>query len=301
MSSIYNGVIYQPITVDVSQPNEFAPLLVKQKDAYTRGYDVTLTDNGAALTIPTENTTVWLNCRNQTDPDKRASATGTINSDGTVSVIVPAAVMDVAGYIQCDISVITAVGTDTHILKSTLFYLNCEAAANPNGTTSAAEDSILAGIAAGTIIPPAGPYVPKTRTIADIDLCDDITAEELIAALGIDGSGVIIIDAETSADWNDEIPTDFEGEEGNVAFYDGKLWLLYQITKNAGHTYYFWESLVDYADFEAALQGKEDTGNKTNAITSENKNSTTKFPTLKAVADYVDRIVGDVETLLTDV
>ena len=185
MSTTYNGVIYQNISVDVSQQNEFAPLLVKQKDAYTRGYIITLTDNGEKLTIPTANTTAWFNCRNQTDPTKRASATGTINNDGTVTVLVPSTVMDVAGFIQCDVSIITASGGNTNILKSTLFYLNCEAAANPDGTSSAAEDTILAGIAAGIIVPPSGPYVPKTRKIAGVDLQDDITAAELQTALSV--------------------------------------------------------------------------------------------------------------------
>ena len=185
MSITYDGTIYEELSVDVSQQNEFAPRLVKQGDAYTRGYIITLTKNGEPLTIPTENTTALFNCRNKTDKTKRASATGTININGTVTVKVPTVVMEVAGFIQCDISIITASGNDTNILKSTLFYLNCEEAANPNGTTTAAEDSILAGIAAGNIVPPAGPYVPKTRQIAGIDLQDDITAAELKAALSV--------------------------------------------------------------------------------------------------------------------
>lgn len=191
MSTTYNGTIYEELAVDVSQQNEFPPCLVKQGDAYTRGYIITLTNNGEPLTIPTTNTIVWFNCRNQTDPTKRASAAGTINEDGTVTVIVPTVVMEVAGLIQCDISIITASGNDTNILKSTLFYLNCEEAANPDGTTTAAEDSILAGIAAGTIGPPAGPYVPKTRKIAGIDLQDDITTQELKTALDVDISGKV--------------------------------------------------------------------------------------------------------------
>ncbi len=185
MSITYDGTIYEELSVDVSQQNEFAPRLVKQGDAYTRGYIITLTKNGEPLTIPTANTTAWFNCRNKTDKTKRASATGTINSNGTVTVKVPTVVMEVAGFNQCDISIITASGNDTNILKSTLFYLNCEEAANPNGTTTAAEDSILAGIAAGNIVPPAGPYVPKTRQIAGIDLQDDINAADLKTALSV--------------------------------------------------------------------------------------------------------------------
>ena len=84
----YNGSIIQNITLDVSQFNPIAPILVKQKDAYTRGFKVTITDNGTPIQIPNDGTaSVVFNCENQegidnqTGENKRASVYGTINND----------------------------------------------------------------------------------------------------------------------------------------------------------------------------------------------------------------------------
>ena len=214
MSVTYNGVIWENISVDVSRPNEFAPRLVKQKDAYTRGYIITLTDNGEKLTIPVANTTAWFNCSNKTDPTKRASAEGSINNDGTVSVLVPAVVMDVAGYIQCDVSIITASGNDTHILKSTLFYLDCQEAANPNGTSSATEDTILAGIVTGTLVPP-GVFRPRVIT-------------ETFSGTGI--------------------PTDYPGTLFEIVAYESSLYFLSQILGTEEEPLYHWYKLIDETD-----------------------------------------------------
>lgn len=163
---VYGGKIYERISVDVSQPNMFAPPLVKEGDAGTRGFIITVTDNGDPINIP-DTATVWLNCSNTADAEKHASAEGTINSDGTVTVDVPTVVMEVPGIIECDVSIITLSGTDeTEILKSTLFCLSCERAANKNGTSTKAEDSILAGIASGEIEVPgaSGPQGPPGPT-----------------------------------------------------------------------------------------------------------------------------------------
>lgn len=160
---VYGGKIYERISVDVSQPNMFAPPLVKEGDAGTRGFIITMTNNGDPITIP-DTATIWLNCSNTADAEKHASVEGTINSDGTVTVDVPTVVMEVPGIIECDVSIITLSGTDeTEILKSTLFCLSCERAANKNGTSTEAEDSILARIASGEIEVPgaSGPQGPK--------------------------------------------------------------------------------------------------------------------------------------------
>ena len=175
MSTVYNGVILEEISVDVSQPNDFAPKFVKQGDAYTRGYVATITQNGVKLDVQTSGVTVYFNCCNQTDKTKKASLMGTVNSNGTVTVIVPEVVMEVEGYIYCDISIISASGGDTHILKTTLFVLLCEKAANKDMTTSEAEDNLLAGILAGTIHIPGitggmafAPINPSASEIASL-------------------------------------------------------------------------------------------------------------------------------------
>ena len=299
MSITYDGTIYEELSVDVSQQNEFAPRLVKQGDAYTRGYIITLTENGEPLTIPTANTTAWFNCRNKTDETKRASATGTINSNGTVTVKVPTVVMEVAGFIQCDVSIITASGNDTNILKSTLFYLNCEEAANPNGTTTAAEDSILAGIAVGTIVPPAAPYVPKTRKITDeLDLHEDITTEQIKHILNLDDarllktanayeshaqSGLLYIENATNPNFVYKVYASLFGNYlGELRYFvSGTLECQFFVKVNGQiqyHTRRDSSNPDDWNDWESYLNTKE---------------SYTK--------DEIDSMIGDIESLLAEV
>lgn len=315
MSSVYNGVIYQPINVDVSQPNEFAPLLVKQKDAYSRGYDITLTDSGKALNISTQNSTVWFNCCNQSDTRKKASVAGTINENGTVTVIVPAVVMDVKGLIQCDISVITAVGEETHILKSTLFYLNCEAAANPDNVTSEAEESILAGIAAGTICPPGGPYVSKARKIAGIDLQDDISSSDLADALWDD---LGIEDSAKRQQFSIPNLNDLKSVPKGQYYYSSERETIGVKLSDAtsisdsSPAQYIETYTADHID--TAIGGKENVSNKSNNFsfdltpTAAEEN---QYPTVAQLKrflsgtyydiDEIDAKIGNIETLLSQV
>lgn len=242
---VYDGKVYLRLSVDVSQPNMFAPPLVKQGDSNTRALVITLTDNSEPIAIP-DDATVWLNCRNTADNEKRASVECEINADGTVTGIVPTVVMEAAGIIECDVSVITlSESNETELLKSTLFCLSCERAANKEGTTTEAEDSILTGIASGEITIPAakgdpGPPGPP----------------------GPEGSSVTIINAETvpeSASWGDEIPYTYVGEYGDVAFWNGELWYLSAINEYGAQKTYAWErllSLFDLEELENAINAK---------------------------------------------
>ena len=97
-----------------------------------------------------------------------------------------------------------------------------------------------------------------------------------------------IIDEETSASWTDTIPQTYDGGGKIVAFWAGNLWVLYNVSVNQqGATVYNWGKLLDEADITLLLNDKENTSNKANAITNDNKQSTTKFPTIKAVVDYL--------------
>lgn len=239
---VYEGKVNIRLSVDVSQPNMFAPPLVKQGDSNTRALVITLTDNSEPIAIP-DDATVWLNCRNTADNEKRASVECEINADGTVTGIVPTVVMEAAGIIECDVSVITlSESNETELLKSTLFCLSCERAANKDGTTTEAEDSILTGIASGEITIPAakgdpGPPGPP----------------------GPAGSSVTIINAETvpeSANWDGEIPTTYAGqtgEKGEIAFWNGELWYLYNVATLGQTTYYHWDKVAVTEDLEAKM------------------------------------------------
>lgn len=243
MSNIeYEGKVNIRLSVDVSQPNMFAPPLVKQGDSNTRALVITLTDDSEPIAIP-DVATVWLNCRNTADNEKRASVECEINADGTVTGIVPTVVMEAAGIIECDVSVITlSESNETELLKSTLFCLLCERAANKDGTTTEAEDSILAGIASGEITIPAakgdpGPPGPP----------------------GPAGSSVTIINSETvpeSAEWDGEIPTTYAGqtgEKGEIAFWNGELWYLYNVATLGQTTYYHWDKVAVTEDLEGKM------------------------------------------------
>lgn len=275
---VYDGKIYEHLSVDVSQPNMFAPPLVKEGDSGTRGFIITVTDNGEPIAIPTT-ATVWLNCSNTADAEKHASAAGTINSDGTVTVDVPTVVMEVPGLIECDVSIITLSGADeTEILKSTLFCLSCERAANKDGTSTKAEDSILAGIASGEIeVPgasgpqgPAGPAGPQGPAGADgFSPSATVTKSGDTATITItdkngtttttikDGKGVRVITPEESQGWDDEIPLTFAGKLYDIAGWNDKLWVLNQIAAvPAGGTNYFWEPLISAYELDTGLEAK---------------------------------------------
>lgn len=139
----YTGVVYQEISVDVSEPNQFAPILVAQGDAYTRGLKITMTQHGEKLNIPNTGVTAALNACNMADNTKKASVMAEISSDGTITAIIPSVVMEAAGYVQCDVSVIGSDGSNTAILKSTVFYLNCEASADTDGSSQPPEDDVI--------------------------------------------------------------------------------------------------------------------------------------------------------------
>lgn len=280
---VYDGKIYEHLSVDVSQPNMFAPPLVKEGDSGTRGFIITVTDNGEPIVIPTI-ATVWLNCSNTADAEKHASAAGTINSDGTVTVDVPTVVMEVPGLIECDVSIITLSGADeTEILKSTLFCLQCERAANKDGTSTKAEDSILAGIASGEIEVP--------------------------------GKGVRIITPEESQGWDDEIPLTFAGDLYDIAGWNDKLWVLNQIAATpGGGTNYFWEPIISAYEFDTALEAKMDlapinpTAEKINAMAAGqfygdtvNHKGVIKGGQSFYDTTYIDAMIGDIETLLSQV
>lgn len=139
----YTGVIYQDISVDVSEPNQFAPLLVAQGDAYTRGLVITITQHGEKLNVPNTGVNASLNACNMADNSKKASTMATINSDGTITAIIPSVVMEVAGYVQCDVSIIGSNVSNATVLKSTVFYLSCEASADTDGSSQPPEDDVI--------------------------------------------------------------------------------------------------------------------------------------------------------------
>lgn len=289
---VYGGKIYEKLSVDVSQANVFAPPLVKEGDSGTRGLIITVTNNGEPIEIP-DSATAWLNCSNTADKEKHASVEGVINEDGTVTVDVPTVVMEVPGIIECDISIITLSESDqTEILKSTLFCLSCEKAANKSGTSTEAEDSILAGIAAGEITIPAakgdpgpqgpvGPVGPQGEQ--GPQGVQGLQGEQGPAGpqgpQGPAGSGIRVVTPEESQGWTDSIPTSFAGELYDIAGWNKYLWQLVNIDNGL----YYWDKLLTEEDLVNALNNYY-TRTQVNSLISTKMDLAPLNPTAEQIA-----------------
>lgn len=117
--------IIREIRVDVSQPNVFQAIVAKQLDCNSRFLKITLVDFGVKIEVPkTAKVTI-----NANRPDgKSDSFMGVANNDGTITVPLAQWMLEVAGELKCDVSVINT--TDNKRLTSTDFYVNVQEAAN---------------------------------------------------------------------------------------------------------------------------------------------------------------------------
>ena len=102
-----------------------------------------------------------------------------------------------------------------------------------------------------------------------------------------------------SAQWYaGEIPDDFSGNGYILALWKEELYYLSEITEyeqDPGVLHYYWNRLVNSFD----LDGKENTSNKVTSISASASN--TQYPSALAVKNYVDSVLGDIETALSEV
>lgn len=129
------------------------------------------------------------------------------------------------------------------------------------------------------------------------------------------GSGVRIITPEESAGWDDEIPLTFAGELYDIAGWDDKLWVLNQIAATPeGGTNYFWEPLISAYDLDTALEAKMNlapvnpTAEEINVMSAGqlygdtvNHKGIIKGGQSFYDTTYIDSMIGDIETLLSQV
>ena len=94
--------IIKEVNVEVSNPNLFQAIVAKQHDNNSRFIKATLVNEGIKIDIdPTFNVTI-----NVTRPDgERRRFEGVTNTDGTVTVPLNSWTLELAGTLQCDISV----------------------------------------------------------------------------------------------------------------------------------------------------------------------------------------------------
>lgn len=102
-----------------------------------------------------------------------------------------------------------------------------------------------------------------------------------------------------SAQWAaGEIPDDFSGNGYILALWKEELYYLSGITEyeqDPGVLHYYWNRLAN--SFE--LDDKENTSNKVTSISASASN--TQYPSALAVKNYVDSVLGDIETRLSEV
>lgn len=123
------AIVIKPITVEVSKPNVFQAIAAKQNDSNSRFLKVTFVNEGEKIYVP-PSARVTINAE-RTD-GKSNSFFGEVNNDGTVTVPIHSWILELPGYVNCDVSIIEA---DSK-LTSTTFTLLVEEASHGSGDVS---------------------------------------------------------------------------------------------------------------------------------------------------------------------
>jgi hypothetical protein len=125
--------IVQEINLEVAKPNLFQAIVAKQSDYGSRYLKVTFVNNGEKINIePT--LTATINAERPDGASKRFDAV--VNDDGTVTAPLTGWMLELQGFVSCDISVMTEDGR----LTTTDFSINVNEAACSDGDISDDED-----------------------------------------------------------------------------------------------------------------------------------------------------------------
>jgi hypothetical protein len=174
--------IIREIRVDVSQPNVFQAIVAKQLDCNSRFLKITLVDFGVKIEVP-ETAKVTINANR---PDgKSQSFVGVANNDGTITVPLAQWMLEVAGELKCDVSVINT--TDNKRLTSTDFFVNVQEAANKSTDISENPDGEIRVITPTQKIDKnsSDDEYPSAKAVYDLD---NITATATGSAITIDSA-----------------------------------------------------------------------------------------------------------------
>ena len=123
--------IIQKISVETSRPNFFQAIVAKQYDSDSRFLKATLLHEGNKIEIEPDST-VTINAKR--NDGKSEAFQGEVNNDGTVTVPVNFWMLELAGTLFCDISVISS---NKSRLTTSKFIVEVEEAACTNGDISA--------------------------------------------------------------------------------------------------------------------------------------------------------------------
>lgn len=117
------AIVIKPITVEVSKPNIFQAIAAKQNDSNSRFLKVTFVNEGEKISI-TPAAKVTINAiRNDGQSE---SFFGQINDDGTATLPIHSWILELAGYVSCDVSILE----EGSKLTCTTFSLLVEEAAH---------------------------------------------------------------------------------------------------------------------------------------------------------------------------
>lgn len=174
--------IIREMRVDVSQPNVFQAIVAKQLDCNSRFLKITLVDFGVKIEVP-ETAKVTINANR---PDgKSQSFVGVANNDGTITVPLAQWMLEVAGELKCDVSVINTI--DNKRLTSTDFFVNVQEAANKSTDISENPDGEIRVITPTQKIDEnsSDDEYPSAKAVYDLD---NITATASGSAITIESS-----------------------------------------------------------------------------------------------------------------
>ena len=126
--------IIQKINLEVAKPNLFQALVAKQNDSNSRFLNVTFMNHNEKIEV-SQSATVTINA-NRPDGQSKSFA-GEANEDGTATVPLTAWMLELAGALYCDVSIINA---ESQKLTSTKFTVMVEDAACTDEDISQDED-----------------------------------------------------------------------------------------------------------------------------------------------------------------
>lgn len=126
------AIVIKPITVEVSKPNVFQAIAAKQNDSNSRFLKVTFVNEGEKIyIIPSAKVTI-----NAERKDGHSNSfLGVVNDDGTATVPIHSEMLELPGYVNCDVSIIE----EDSKLTSTTFTLLVEEASHGSDDISTDE------------------------------------------------------------------------------------------------------------------------------------------------------------------
>ena len=127
------AIVIKPITLEVSKPNVFQAIAAKQGDSNSRFLKATIVNEGVMIPVLSTSTVVINAKRNDGQSN---SFFGETNDDGTATVPVHSWMLELVGYVNCDVSIIDTQGRK---LTTTSFTLLVEEASNNGSDMSETE------------------------------------------------------------------------------------------------------------------------------------------------------------------